>query len=249
MSITVTRYSPIECVIKTVAEASVALFSIDSATLEVTSSVLPAEMLPTIRFQAGVLRELVGVVDFPSLLPGALPRLLTASPLGSLDALTLAVGTVGTVSTLTVSGLSSPDWFIAAAAHSITGGFNTDRGTFTGGGPAADGGVVDAPPGSGPFAAGTPVVISGGLAIACDAGSASFMPSVGIWTADGRIRTDGLITGLAGLTVNVPYYVAVGGGLTDTAPEAPNTVQQRVGTSVGANSLFVSIRNEVYNEA
>jgi hypothetical protein len=249
VSITVTKYSPIECVIKTVAEASVALFSIDSATVAVTSSVLPAEMLPTIRAQALVLRDLVGPADFAAVLPGALPRLLTASPLGSLDALTLAVGTVGTVSTLTVSGLSSPDWFIAAAAYSATGGFNTDRGTFTTGGPAVDGGVVDAPPGSGPFAAGTPVVISGGVALACDAGIANFMPAVGIWTSDGRIRTDGLITGLAGLTANVPYYVAVGGGLTDTAPEAPNTVQQRVGTSVGANSLFVSIRNEVYNEA
>jgi len=249
LSITVSKYSPIECVIKTVAEASVALFSIDSASLVVTSAVLPAEMLPTIRFQAGVLRELVGPADFPALLPGALPRLLTASPLGSLDALTLAVSTVGTISTLTVSGLSSPDWFIAAAAHSITGGFNTDRGTFTGGGPAADGGVVDAPPGSGPFAAGTPVVIDGGFAVACNAGSAAFMPAVGLWTADNRIRTDGLLTGLAGLTPNVPYYVAVGGGLTDTAPESANTVQQRIGTSVGANAVFVSIRNEVYNEA
>ncbi len=69
MSITVSKYSPIECVIKTVAEASVALFSIDSASLVVTSAVLPAEMLPTIRFQAGVLRELVGPADFPALLP------------------------------------------------------------------------------------------------------------------------------------------------------------------------------------
>jgi hypothetical protein len=248
MSVTVTPYSAIECVLKTVGEASVDLFSINSSTLQVTSAYLPLAMRTTISKQAGVLRTLVGVADFATVLPGALARLLTAAPLGALDALTLSVSTVGAVSTLTVSSLSNPCWILAAAAHSITGGFLTDRGTFTGGGGGGgDGGVVDAPVGSGPFATGTPVTIVGGFAVACDAASENYMPSVGLWTADGKIRTDGLITGLAGLTANVPYFVAAGGGLTDTAPETTGSVQQRVGTSVGTTAIFVSLRNEVYN--
>lgn len=236
--------------VKTVAEASVALFSIDAATLEVTSAVLPAEMLPTIRYQAGVLRGLVGVADFATVLPGALPRLLTASPLGSLGALTLSVGTIGTVSTLTVSNLPDPCWFLAAAAHSITGGFNTDRGTFTSGGGGGGTGAVPAPGGPYPaIPAGTPVALSGGVLVAADAGVLAKMPCIGIYNGStaNTIQTDGSTPTSGVVSSNADQYVAIGGGFTSTAPSGVGVWMQRIGKSVGTADIFVTIGTMVLN--
>jgi hypothetical protein len=250
VSITVTKYSPIECVIKTVGESSLDLFGIDSSNLVVTSAVLPAEMLPTIRAQAAVLRDLVGSADFATVLPGALPRLLTASPLGSLNALTLAVITVGTVSTLRVSGLTDPCWFIAAAAHSITGGFNTDRGTFTSGGGGSGTGTVPAPNGPYPaIPAGTPVALSGGVLVAADAGVLAKMPCIGVYngsTAD-TIQTDGSTPTSGVVSLNADQYVAIGGGFTSTAPSGVGVWMQRIGKSVGTADIFVTIGTMVLN--
>jgi hypothetical protein len=249
MAVTVTPYSAIECVIKTTVVASVDLFSIDSSTLAVTSSYLPQSMQDTIKAQAGVLRGLVGSTDFPTVLPTALPRLLTASPLSSIAALALTVGTVGTVSTLTVSGLSNPCWFLAAAAHSITGGFNTDRGTFSSGGGGGSDGSVPAPGGPYVFAAGTPLAVNpAGTIVAADAGDATKMPAIGFYNgaiAD-TIQVTGVASGLV-LVAGSDYYIAIGGGVTATPPSGVGVFLQRMGRSLNATDLFVTVSESIEN--
>ena len=108
-------------------------------------------------------------------------------------------------------------------------------------------GYVKAPAGSGPFAAGTPVAIADGVVVACDASDPDTFPCVGLWTSDNHICTSGLVSGLSGLPADSEIFIAVGGGLTGTCPNDPDTVEQKVGASIGSVAIFVSIRNEIYN--
>ena len=250
MAVTVTPYSAIECVFKTTVVASVDLFSIDASTLVVTSAYLPQPMIETISAQARVLRGLVGTTDFPTVLPNALPSLLTASPLSSLSALALTTATVGTVSTLTVSGLANPAWFLAAAAHSITGGFNTDRGTFSGGGGGGSDGSVPAPGGPYALAAGTPISVDNtGAFVAADAGDVNKMPAIGFYNGPitDTIQITGVAADQAGLVTGTDYFIAVGGGLTATAPSGVGVYLQRMGRAISATELFVTVSESIEN--
>jgi hypothetical protein len=108
-------------------------------------------------------------------------------------------------------------------------------------------GYVKAPTGAGPFTAGTPVSLQGGTVVACDANDPTTFPCIGLWTADNHICTSGLLEGLTGLPANTDLFIAKGGGLTDTCPNDADTVEQKVGGSIGTTAVFVSIRNEIYN--
>lgn len=49
----------------------------------------------------------------------------------------------------------------------------------------------------------------------------------------------GLITGLTGLTIGIPYYLSqTAGGITSTAPTGTNVIQQQVGVPVSATTLY-----------
>lgn len=103
------------------------------------------------------------------------------------------------------------------------------------------------PEGEWSFAAGTPVSITDGTVIACDASDPDTFPCVGVWTSDGKICMGGLVTGLTGLPADSELFVNMGGGLTGTCPNDPDTVEQKVGSSIGTTAIFVSVRNEIYN--
>lgn len=103
------------------------------------------------------------------------------------------------------------------------------------------------PDGEWDFAAGTPVAIIDGEVVACDASNAGTFPAVGVWTTDGKICMGGLVTGLTGLPADSELFVADGGGLTSTCPDAADTVEQKIGSSIGTTAIFVSVRNEIYN--
>jgi hypothetical protein len=104
-------------------------------------------------------------------------------------------------------------------------------------------GTVPAP--GGPYPAipkGTPVAILDNIVlVVADAGDPATMPAVGLYTgaATNSVRTDGTEEGLVGLPLNVPLFVAVGGGLTDTPPELVGETVQRIGKSIGTTNVFV----------
>jgi hypothetical protein len=103
------------------------------------------------------------------------------------------------------------------------------------------------PDGEWSFAAGTPVAIVDGAVVACDASDATTFPCVGVWTTDDKICMGGLVTGLTGIPADSELFVAVGGGVTETCPNDVDTVEQKVGSSIGSTAIFVSVRNEIYN--
>jgi hypothetical protein len=103
------------------------------------------------------------------------------------------------------------------------------------------------PAGTWSFTAGTPVAIIDGDVVACNASDATTFPAVGVWTADDKICMGGLVTGLTGLPADSELFVAVGGGVTGTCPNDPDTVEQKIGSSIGTTAIFVSVRNEIYN--
>lgn len=247
MSVIVSSISDILFLVKVTGSATLDVVAVDTSTGIFSSSVLPAAVVTEINRKAAAILPLVSLADRDSVSEGLLTRLVTVSPANGIGALTLSVVVAGSTSTLRVSGLASPSYLFIGTPHSLPGGIATDYGFTTGGGGGGTGGVVDAPAGSGPFSVGTPVAIVGGVAVACDAASDAFMPCVGLWTADGKICTDGPLSGLSGLTADAPMFVAVGGGLTSVAPETAGTIQQRVGTAIGTTTVFVSIRNEVLN--
>lgn len=110
--------------------------------------------------------------------------------------------------------------------------------------PSAARGTVPAPGGPYPLIAkGTPVAILNNIVlVVADAADPTTMPAVGLYTgaATNSIRTDGDEEGLVGLPLNVPLFVAVGGGLTDVAPSAVGETVQRLGKSIGTTTVFVS---------
>ena len=113
----------------------------------------------------------------------------------------------------------------------------------------AEAGTVPAP--GGPYytiAKGIPVAIVNELLVMADAGDPAKMPAVGLYTGstNNRVRTDGDETGLTGLPADVPLYVAVGGGLTATAPSGSGQVSQRIGESIGSTGVFVQPDAAVY---
>ncbi|WP_373078708.1 hypothetical protein [Zhongshania sp.] len=57
--------------------------------------------------------------------------------------------------------------------------------------------------------------------------------------ASGRIRLDGIVTGLSGLTIGAKYYLsaATPGSVTTTAPVAVGAIVQSVGEAVSATEL------------
>lgn len=110
-------------------------------------------------------------------------------------------------------------------------------------------GTVPAP--GGPYyaiAQGTPVSIVDGVLVESDAGIPSTMPCVGLYTGSttNRVRTDGEEMGLSGLPENVKLYIAVGGGLTATAPSGSGQVSQRIGESVGTTGVFVAPEDPIF---
>lgn len=109
------------------------------------------------------------------------------------------------------------------------------------GGVSALSGCVRAPIGSGTFTAGTPVGInsSTGSVVACDASISATFPCIGIWTADGYIRANG-VEAIAGFAAGALLYVAVGGGLTVTEPVNSGQTSQPVAKVLaGGVSMFV----------
>ena len=77
--------------------------------------------------------------------------------------------------------------------------------------------------------------------VVADAGDPATMPAVGLYTGAGTnsVRTDGVAEGLVGLPLDVPLFIAVGGGLTDTAPSLAGETVQRLGKSIGTTNVFV----------
>jgi hypothetical protein len=104
-------------------------------------------------------------------------------------------------------------------------------------------GTVPAPGGPYPaIPAGTPVgIVDSIVLVVADAGDPTTMPAVGLYTGAGSnlVRTDGTAEGLVGLPLDVPLFVAVGGGLTDVAPTEVGQVVQRIGKSIGTTNVFV----------
>jgi hypothetical protein len=102
---------------------------------------------------------------------------------------------------------------------------------------------VPAPGGPYPaIPAGTPVAILDGIVlIVADAGNPAAMPAVGLYTGatTNSVRTDGVAEGLVGLPLDAPVFVAVGGGLTGTAPSISGQTVQRIGKSIGTTNVFV----------
>jgi hypothetical protein len=98
----------------------------------------------------------------------------------------------------------------------------------------------------GPYPAipkGTPVgILNNIVLVVADAADPATMPAVGLYTgaATNSVRTDGDEEGLVGLPLNVPLFVAVGGGLTATAPSVIGQTVQRLGRSIGTTTVFVS---------
>lgn len=111
-------------------------------------------------------------------------------------------------------------------------------------------GTVPSPGGPyGGILAGKPVGIKGGVMVLADAGDATTMPAVGIYTGSGTnlIRFGGLSdSDFAGLTVDQDQFVAVGGGLTPTPPSGVGRVEQRVGRATTSSSIYVSLGNPIY---
>jgi hypothetical protein len=109
--------------------------------------------------------------------------------------------------------------------------------------PSAVRGTVAAPGGPYPaIPAGTPVAIVDSIVlVVADAGDPATMPAVGLYTgaATNSVRTDGTAEGLVGLPLDAPLFVAVGGGLTGTAPSAAGQTVQRLGKSIGTTNAFV----------
>lgn len=109
--------------------------------------------------------------------------------------------------------------------------------------PSASRGTVPAPGGPYPaIPAGTPVaVVDSIVLVVADAGDPATMPAVGLYTGAGTnsVRTDGVAEGLVGLPLDVPLFIAVGGGLTGAAPSLAGETVQRLGKSIGATNVFV----------
>lgn len=104
------------------------------------------------------------------------------------------------------------------------------------------------------FADGDLLAVSpSGTLIVADAGDPAKMPCIGIFVAavgddPAVIRFAGRgTTGFSGLTTGSTYYVAVGGGVTTTAPTASGTISQRVFKATGATSAFVQIGEPITN--
>jgi hypothetical protein len=116
-------------------------------------------------------------------------------------------------------------------------------GTASSAAPAQLRGTVPAPGGPYPsIPAGTPVgIVDSIVLVVADAGDPATMPAVGLYTgaASNLVRTDGTAEGLLGLPLDVPLFVAVGGGLTDVAPASSGQVVQRIGQSIGTTNVFV----------
>lgn len=109
--------------------------------------------------------------------------------------------------------------------------------------PAPARGTVPAPGGPYPLIpAGTPVAILDSVVLVkADAANPATMPAVGLYTGAGSnsIRTDGTQEGLVGLPFDAAVFVAVGGGLTATAPSTIGQTVQRMGTTIGTTNVFV----------
>jgi hypothetical protein len=116
-------------------------------------------------------------------------------------------------------------------------------GTASSAAPAQLRGTVPAPGGPYPsIPAGTPVgIVDSIVLVVANAGAPATMPAVGLYTgaASNLVRTDGTAEGLVGLPLDVPLFVAVGGGLTAVAPSASGQVVQRMGQSIGTTNVFV----------
>jgi hypothetical protein len=91
------------------------------------------------------------------------------------------------------------------------------------------------------LANGTPVgVDSSGHLVKCDAGVPATLPFVGFYL-DGPlvdVKTTGIYE-TTGLTPGAPYYVAIGGGITATAPAPGGAAVQRIGVALTATQLFI----------
>jgi hypothetical protein len=93
------------------------------------------------------------------------------------------------------------------------------------------------------------VGIKGGVMVLADAGDATTMPAVGIYTGSGTnlIRFGGTSdANFSGLTTDQDQFVAVGGGLTTTPPSGVGRVEQRVGRAMSATTVYVSLGNPIY---
>ena len=110
--------------------------------------------------------------------------------------------------------------------------------------------VVDPPPGSWSFAAGTPVAIIGGNVVACQASTDTTFPCVGVWNSDNKICNFGLVDGITAgdWAANDLVYVAAAGGLSKFSTDSgAGTVELRVGVALSTTSIFVSMGREIYN--
>lgn len=125
---------------------------------------------------------------------------------------------------------------------------------IAGGGGGGGGGVVtvtelgevEAP--NGPYPSiqeGYPTALSGGNLIAADAASFATAPVIGFYTGitTNRVRTDGLFTGIAGVTFTpgADLWLAVGGGFTETPPNGVGQVSQYLGQAVTTNSFYAAL--------
>lgn len=94
------------------------------------------------------------------------------------------------------------------------------------------------------IARGTPVAIVDGELVRADADDPATMPAVGLYTgaATNLIRIGGTEEGLVGLPEDAPnLWVAPGGGVTTTNPQAAGQVSQRIGETVGTTNIFVEV--------
>lgn len=110
----------------------------------------------------------------------------------------------------------------------------------------------DYPAPGGPYALalGTPVAVKNGTLVAADAGDATKMPCIGFYqgAVANTVKVSGSALGFSGLSANDAQYVAVGGGLTSSAPSSAGTVTQCVGKAVNSGSIWVTLFTPVYND-
>ncbi len=107
-------------------------------------------------------------------------------------------------------------------------------------------GEVEAPDGPYPsIQEGYPTALSGGSLIPADATSSATAPVIGFYTgiSTNRIRTSGLFTDIPSVsfTPGADLWLAVGGGFTETPPNAVGQVSQYLGQAVSANSFFAAL--------
>lgn len=111
----------------------------------------------------------------------------------------------------------------------------------------------DYPAPGGPYglALGTPVAVKNGVLVAADAGDVTKMPCIGFYQGSvaNTVKVAGSQIGFSGLLANNAMYVAVGGGLTATAPSGAGTVSQCVGKAQNTGSIWVTLFTPIYNQS